>query len=385
MSKFTVPVLTLDSIEPHPNADRLDLAVVGGYRSIVGKGNLHPGDPIVYIPTDAVIPPETALGLGIDKYLTGSKKDRVKAVKLRGVLSEGICLPISIVNGFLWKNEALRAQTVGGNFTPENPVWWTEGQDIAELLNITKYEEVIPAQFIGKIRPWPDFIPKYDIENIKRPEHRSILQEGEQVVITEKLHGTNIAVGHKWEEDEVGVIHTSVVCSRNQSVLPTDPDGSIPGNEGNLYWRAAKKFGLLEKLDDLVELYRLGTGAPPRTISLHGEVVGVQDLAYGCQKDDPGFYAFDLRVDGKYVDAADFAAICERVGIPTVPVLYQGPFEYAALDALAEGPTVAGDCHIREGVVVKPYEEREDYTLGRVVLKYVSGSYLTRAGGTELQ
>ena len=66
-----------------------------------------------------------------------------------------------------------------------------------------------------------------------------------------------------------------------------------------------------------------------------------------------------------------------------MPVLYQGPFSLAKLQELTDGATTLGGAHVREGVVVKPAAERVSHEFGRVILKSVSGRYLTRKGGTE--
>ena len=109
---------------------------------------------------------------------------------------------------------------------------------------------------------------------------------------------------------------------------------------------------------------------------LFGEVFGskVQSLHYG-EVGTLGFRAFDLLADGKYLDSADFAAVCaEFVSRPDV--LYQGPYDLATIKALSEGDTTLGVGHIREGVVVKPVNERIDPKVGRVCLKYIGDPYL---------
>jgi RNA ligase (TIGR02306 family) len=125
-------------------------------------------------------------------------------------------------------------------------------------------------------------------------------------------------------------------------------------------------------------------------ITLFGETLGVQDLMYGLSGGAIALRAFDLRVDGNYVDGVNFYLIMDRVGVPTVPVLYEGPFDVAKIWEVASGKTQAmtadGKSHLREGVVVRPLIGRMDMTLGRVILKFVSDAYLTRGGNaTELE
>ncbi|MFD0850638.1 RNA ligase (ATP), partial [Actinomadura adrarensis] len=85
------------TIHPHGNADALELAQVGLYRAVVGKGQFQSGDWALYIPEGSVLPDELIAELGLDGKLAGSKKNRVKAVRLRGELSQGIvCLPRAV-------------------------------------------------------------------------------------------------------------------------------------------------------------------------------------------------------------------------------------------------------------------------------------------------
>jgi len=88
--------------------------------------------------------------------------------------------------------------------------------------------------------------------------------------------------------------------------------------------------------------------------------------------------------DGRYLDSAAFEALCARHGVPTVPVLYRGPFALGRVKQLSDGPTtVGGGGHIREGVVVRPTRERTDPKVGRVILKYIGDSYLFAKGITD--
>ena len=129
-------------------------------------------------------------------------------------------------------------------------------------------------------------------------------------------------------------------------------------------WTLPPVAGLLDRL-----------GQQHRQAVLFGEVYGrgVQSFHYG--RKDVGFRAFDLLLDGRYLDYDRFLEVCRRHGIETVPELARMPFSLEAVKAVSTGPAFAGE-HIREGVVVKPLVERTDPRLGRVVLKYVSDDYL---------
>jgi RNA ligase (TIGR02306 family) len=92
MSTFTAPVVRIRAIEAIPGADAIELAVVGDYRSVVRKGQFQPGSVAVYLPESAIVPDALLEQLGLTGKLAGPDKNRVKAIKLRGCLSQGILL-----------------------------------------------------------------------------------------------------------------------------------------------------------------------------------------------------------------------------------------------------------------------------------------------------
>jgi RNA ligase (TIGR02306 family) len=123
----------------------------------------------------------------------------------------------------------------------ESDTWGvTCSEDIIAILKLAKYEEPIPLEMAGHVRRWPAFLAKYDVENVKRPESMAAMVEGEEVVATEKLHGTNftVAIGPGLEEGE-----EAFVCSRNNALKESDT---------NVYWRAVRKYDLITKLKTLL-------------------------------------------------------------------------------------------------------------------------------------
>lgn len=341
MAKFVVEVLPLTTVEPHPNADRLDLAVVGNYRVITPKGEYRPNDLVAYIPEGAVLPDALVEELGIRPYLAGSRHDRVMATKLRGVLNQGL---------------VYRARP-----------HWLVGQDVAEELGVTKWEPEIPAGMAGNPAPAPAWWRSYDVEPYNR--YPRLLMDGEPVYITEKIHGTCGIIGAFEGEHFV----SSKGLSDRHLVLSRD--------EGNLYWKAALKYGVHAHIEEL-------WGASHQAL-VFAEIYGahfangpkVQDLAYDASQ-GLRLAVFDIRVDGEYLSFAEARDAARAMGLPFVPTLYEGPFERERALGLANGrETVSGTgAHLREGIVIRPQTPREDEEIGRVVLKHVSGDYLTRKG-----
>jgi RNA ligase (TIGR02306 family) len=351
--RVTAEVLT---VHEHPNADALELAQVGLYRAVVAKGQYRTGDTAVYIPEQSVLPAALIGELGLTGRLAGGKGDRVKAVRLRGELSQGIvCRPAALAGTDLARAAA-------------------DGTDFAEVLGITKWVPPIPPTMNGEIESAPELMPWVDIENIQR--YPDIFAPGEPVVLTEKLHGSACLLTYAADEDRVFV--SSKGFGAKSLALREDPR--------NLYWRAVHRHGVAEAAAGLAE--RLGA----RRVGIFGEVygAGVQDLTYGAdgRRDTLGYAVFDVsaEIDGevRWLDAATLLA----GELPLVPRLFEGAYDIERVLESATGrETVSGRAlHLREGVVIRPAVERySPVTGGRAIAKAVSAAYLTRKGGTEYE
>ena len=157
MSEFHVQVVRVGPVDKHPNADTLSITHVYAYPVILRTGDFHEGDLAVYVPVDSLVPDEPRWA-----FLDGH--NRIKAKRLRGIFSMGL-------------------------LTPADPSW-VEGQDVVDTLGITKYEPPDPATMGGENEKDPGFLPCYtDIEGLRR--WGDVLVCGEEVVLTEKVHGAN--------------------------------------------------------------------------------------------------------------------------------------------------------------------------------------------------
>ncbi|MEV7024130.1 RNA ligase (ATP) [Kitasatospora sp. NPDC093558] len=355
MSTLRVTAEKLVVLE-HPNADALELAQVGLYRAVVAKGAYRTGDYAVYIPEQAVLPEELIAELGLTGKLAGSRADRVKAVRLRGELSQGIvCRPASLAGADL----AAAAE---------------RGEDFAEALGIVKWQPPVPTSMNGEVVSAPDLLPWVDIENLKR--YPDVFEPGEPVVLTEKLHGSCCLVTYTAATGEVHVSSKGIGAQ----------GFALAEDERNLYWRAVRAHRIPDVAARLAE--RLGA----EWVGIFGEVfgAGVQDLTYGAsgRTELPGYAAFDVSavVDGqlRWLSAAELL----DGELPLAPELWRGPFDPGTVLELAQGKeTVSGrELHLREGVVIRPVTERWSPRLGgRAIAKVVSDAYLTRKGGTEYE
>lgn len=323
MSSLIVKVTTIDAIKPHTNADALELAIVGGWQCVVPKNQYRADDKIVYFPPDTVLPAEVSDRFGVTKYLSNG---RIRCAKLRGEPSFGLVV------------------------TPDED--WPVGMDVAAHYGATKYAPPVRFQAGDAETPHPLFAEYTEIENLRN--FPNVLQEGEEVIVSEKLHGTNC---------RVALIEGRRMAGSHR-LRHKEPENYTV----NTYWYPLS----------LMSVWGLLHGFYTRKqVILFGEVYGkgIQNLQYG-QK-GLAFAAFDLMVEGKYLDHDDFIRYCTFHNVPTVPILACTTFSLETIKQLATGKAFAGG-HIKEGVVVKPVKERTDPSTGRVIFKYISDAYLLR-------
>lgn len=341
MSTFRVPVVKLGKVGKHPNADSLSITTIEGGPCIFRTGDFKEGDIAVYIPVDAVVP-ETVPGT---EFL--GKHRRIKAVKLRGIFSMGLLLSPYVIKP-----------------DPESANYPAIGDDVANLLGITKYEEPEPLWMKTETAAPPKLktqAPVYDVESYRK--YKNVFIPDERVIVTEKLHGTNSRfVFTRDPETGVGELH----AGSHRTWKKFD--------ERNIWWRMARKYDLSEKLESYPGLI------------LYGETFGanVQDFSYNFT--EPEFRAFDAydSNSGHWMDWVDFQKTMYNLDIPIVPILYEGPYhDRYAIEGMEKGASRVNKWHMQEGLVVKPTRERWDNQIGRVILKLVSEDYLTRKGGSE--
>jgi hypothetical protein len=344
MSEFKPEIVRIRSVEPHPNADRLEVARVYDYPVVVGKGEFRGGDRAVYVPIDAVVR---------DDHPTwgflGDKR-RIRAKKLRGIYSQGLLAPpyctCVVQHGTRltrWMGSKLRLVHQSHCLLRMSP-----GSDVSTQVDLFKYEPPMTPQMRTENERDPGFMPIYtDIEGLRR--HPDVLVEGEEVVLTEKIHGAN-GRWCFWQDRFWAASHRNVKRE----------------NPECLWWMV---------MDPLFrEFLQSNEG-----IVFYGEVYGqVQDLRYGVNSGARVvlFDAYSI-YEGRYLDYDDYDETVYGL-MPQVPVLYRGPWKRELMD-MAEGKTVLGrEQHVREGFVVKPIRERLHDETGRVILKLVGQGYNLR-------
>jgi RNA ligase (TIGR02306 family) len=411
MSDFKVPVVKVLSVEHHPDADRLSIIQVLGFRCISakfedGSHRYQVGDYVAYIPSASLLPKwmlhkmdfwnlETNKGT-----LSGPDGNRVKPLKLRGIFSEGVLYPVKYQMDedghdgdyyIVCENsiEFLESDHVNGTFGPDNI-------DVSKLLGITKYEPIIPVGMAGEVANMFGNTAKYDFERIESVP--DIFNENDHVTATEKLHGTmvSIAIIPGLQHDEMfGVKQNILVHSKGlgaQGLAFKNNDA----NAHNLYVKTLNKLlsnGFEENIQKTVSNL-LGDAwvddGPPvsSTLRIFGEIYGpgVQDLHYG--EKDASFRVFDIRFGDEWMDHEYMEIFCNRVGLNVVPLLYDGLFDLDALTAIRDGNTTLGGGNIREGIVVrkKDISGKEVHPLyGRKIAKMISPNYLLRKSKNQTE
>lgn len=382
MSTLQVEVCEVLEVNEHPNADRLQVAQIKGWPVVVQKDLLKPGDPVVFFPPDSVLTEELADRLGIKKYLVPVKSGeevsgyRVRATRLRGVASYGT-IDHAVPDGF------------------------QVGDDVADHFQVKKWEP--PQKHSGisglKGRAYRANVNhafhKYkSIEHLRN--HRAAFKDGEMVVITEKIHGTNDRVGliRVNREPGPGFLGFLRRAWRRMFGEPRPKFEFVAGSH-NVVREVYEKDGSFSDyamplgIDGVVRLLRnLSRGK--HDVILFGEIYGsgVQDMTYGLTEGQRAFAAFDITIDGSYVDADVKQMLFDEHDIPSVPVYYTGPFSWELVNTLTDGPTKvcdpkeAGPFKGREGVVVTALNEPADFP-GRKIFKSVSADYLARKNGTD--
>jgi RNA ligase (TIGR02306 family) len=335
-------VAKINEVKAIEGADNIEQAVIGGWNCIVKKGSHQAGQLVIVATTDAVIPIELSDKFGVTNYLR--KGNRVRTVKLRGVYSECLVIPI----------------------TPGHKVNYSEGQDMMEKLGITKYEPPVKQIQLasGRKIKWRDnqnFHIYYKFPNLKNVA--GMFTEEDEVQITRKIHGTNARYGivkksklgfwdkvkkffriaDEWIDYEyVYGSHNCEKGSDSQGFYSTD------------VWRTvAEAYGIKERLWNQVKKYSaedLGSG-----LVLYGEIYGAgiqKNYEYGLT--DIKFAGFDITVNGKYLapETTHLVTSCE-LELSHVEVLYEGKWNQEIQDKYTFNNFIEGTKVPHEGIVIK--------------------------------
>jgi len=343
-------VQKISKIEPIENADSIDVATILGWHCVVKKNEFNVGDLCVYCEVDSLLPEKPEFEF-LRKNCFIDREDmrgfRIRTIRLRGVVSQGICFPLEEMIG------------VPLDGLPE----FHEGDDLTEFLGVKKWEPKISLGMGGKIKgSFPGFIPKTDETRIQSIPDLLERHNGTYCYVTEKVDGSSCTVFLK--DGEIGV------CSRNMWMQDT---------EENVFWATAKKLNVENKLREYSEKYFEGK----TNIALQGELLGpgIQGNKYGLKENIILWFNFFAIDEYSYLSFDSFQSVIKEMGLETVPFI--GKFVLNnTVDELVEmskGESKLNQIH-REGIVVRPCEEKEDRKLGRVSFKVINPDFLLKFG-----
>ncbi len=354
----------IDDIKPIEGADRIEVAKIGGWQIIVKKNEFKIGDLCVYCEIDSLLPEKPEF-----EFLK-SKHFRIKTMKMKGVISQGIIFTLDILG------ETHDINYINSIYKYPEQVDLNKfiGQDVTELLGIKKYEPPISPQLMGMSKGnFPiHIIPKTDEQRLQSA--MSLLNEmkDKMCYITLKEDGTSFTAYHIVESDMtpevMGLIQRVGVCSRNIGFKSEDT---------SLYTKISKQYDIENKLKYFYLKH-------DRNIAIQGEITGdgIQKNPLGLPRNTNQLHLFNIYdIDKhKYLDYNEFIRISSILKIPTVETIYTGVFNFTLEQLLdmAKGK-YTGTQNNREGIVIRPAEETFSEKLqGRLSFKVINNDYLLK-------
>ena len=327
-------IIDLESIE---GADAIEKATVLGWQLVVKKGEYQVGDLMVYFEIDSLLPERPEF------EFMKARGMRVRTIRLRGQVSQGICFPLSI----LPSDFAI-----------------VEDADCTEILGISKYEAPIPANLNGIAKgKFPSFIPKTDETRVQVLQPILDKYKGQRCYITEKLDGSSTT--YYLKDGEFGV------CSRNLELIE---------DEENSFWKVARQLDVENKLrafggNIAIQGELMGEGIQSNKLKLKGQTIYV-------------FNVFDID-KYEYLDYKRFVDFVEKLELPMVPILtidYELENDIKAIMRRSMIKSEICKDVWAEGIVIRPMNEFNDLLLAengsntRVSFKAINPEFLIKYG-----
>jgi hypothetical protein len=350
MERKLASIQRIISLEPIAGADKIEKATVLGWELVVKKGEFKVGELCIYCEVDSVLPDKKEFEFLRDR------KFRIKTIKLKGQVSQGICFPLGIIPMTILK----------------------EGEDVTERIGIVKYETpteknerkrieikankvkrfLMKYSFFRELiyKPsksgFPSFIKKTDEDRIQLfpricEDHKDTIFQ-----VTEKLDGQSatyflVRNEKKWFEFWKDKFVFGV-CSRNYHLLRED---------NSSWWTVAKQLDMKSKLLRIIN--------DNKYIVIQGEILGagIQGNKYGIEGYD--FYVFNIFNDKKTLDNSYQRVNCSLLGLKVVPMIddflklkptIRENVEYA------KGQSNLNSC-LREGLVFRNYEKNISFKI----------------------
>ena len=342
-------------LEPIPGADAIEKATVLGWHLVVKKGEFKENDLCIYVEVDSILPEREVFEFLRPRHF------RIKTIKLRGQVSQGIAFPITLL-------------TYDSSVNPaEYPL--NVGDDVTELLKVKKYEPNIPAQLAGKIKgSFPGWLHKTDETRIQSVPEVLPRHQDKKFVVTEKIDGTSMTVYLNGMEHggEFGV------CSRN---LDLKEEGETA------YWKYVRKHQLEEKMRAI----SAKGDQKLLNFSLQGELAGPGIQGNKYHLDDVQFFIFNVfdidrfgYVDLNVIEKAPGVFVYEFLEaweLQHVPIVTSGYALPGSVDEIVEYSKAKSLLHKdtwREGIVLRSQPEAFDEELHRLSFKVINPNFLLK-------
>lgn len=328
----------IKALEPIEGADSIEKATVLGWQLVVKKGEFNIGDLAIYCEIDSLLPD------GPEFAFLKPRGMRIRTIRLRGQISQGICLPLTLLPDHIDPQEDL---------------------DVTEILGIIKYEAPIPAYLSGKVKgKFPSFIPKTDETRVQVLQKVLDKYQGVSCYISEKLDGSSATYFMK--DDEFGV------CSRNMELYV---------NDENSFWTVARELDIENKLRSIhkniaIQGELIGEGIQDNRLKLRGQTVRI-------------FNAFDID-KFEYLPYQDLIDLMQILDLPIVPIMetdykLENDIETIVKKAIVKS-VICKDVWA-EGIVIRPHLEKfdlllsiESFNTGRVSFKAINPEFLLKYG-----
>ena len=358
MERKLASIRKVKEILPIEGADAIEVAVVDGWKVVTKKGEYKPGDFCVYCEIDSFLPIREEfefLRKSSFKRMGDQEGFRLKTIRLRGQVSQGLLLPLTVLEGEDEMKLGYSQQPHGMQYQVgpyDDALVIEEGVDVSSYLGIVKYEPPIPAELAGKVKGlFPSFIRKTDeerVQNLARNYEEWKLTSAHQFYVAEKLDGSSAT--YYFKDGVFGV------CSRNLEL--SEPEPFVPGmvmcadgierpKQENTFWKVAREMDLATKL-----------GAVGYNVCLQGELIGegIQGNPYKIKGHTVKFFnAFNIDTQ-EYLGLRDLVALTTLLGLDTVPILevpFMLPETVDDMLTYAEGKSALNQNTEREGVVVR--------------------------------
>ena len=360
MERKLASIQRVREILPIEGADAIELAVVNSWKIVTKKGEFKPGDLCVYFEIDSFLPMEKDfefLRKSSYKKMGDLEGFRLKTIRLRGQVSQGLCLPLSILEKDDEMKIGISKQPWGDQLQLgpyDDAIVIEEGTDVTAYMCVLKYEPPIPAELSGKVKGgFPGFIRKTDEERIQNMTAHFERMKSEKYYVTEKLDGSSAT--YYFRDGVFGV------CSRNLEL--SDPDEFVPdtvlcedgverSRKENTFWKVAKELFIAEKLGTLDQNY-----------AIQGELIGegIQGNPYKIKGHKVKiFNVFNIDTQ-EYLGLEEMREFLNKINVDSnpigmVPILYEDyilPETIEEILSQAEGKSVLNSGTEREGIVIR--------------------------------